>query len=108
LGMVVYTSETKTKEVSIRKVMGATVFNVTYMLSKDYLKMMTWAIALAIPLTAFVLSLLLKQVQYYTVRLSAFDVIVSMLILLSLGLVTITVQTYRTAMTNPANALRAD
>jgi putative ABC transport system permease protein len=108
LGMVVYTSETKTKEVSIRKVMGATVTSIAVLLSKDYLKMMGWAMLFAIPLTAFILSKLLPGIQYYSVTLSVYDIVTSAVILIVLGLLTITSQTYKTAMTNPATTLRSE
>jgi putative ABC transport system permease protein len=108
LGMVVYTSENKTKEVSIRKVMGANIRSIAFLLSKDYLKMMGVAIVVAVPATAFILSFLLPQIQYYSVQLSVWDVLISVFILLSLGLATITSQTYKTAMTNPAITLRSE
>lgn len=108
LGMVVYTSETKTKEVSIRKVMGATVTSIAVLLSKDYLKMMCWAMLFAIPVTAFLLYNLLPGIQYYSVSLSVWDVLVSAFILIALGILTITSQTYKTAMTNPATTLRSE
>ncbi len=108
LGMVVYTAETKTKEVSIRKVMGATVTSITLLLSKDYLKMMAIAIVLSVPLTAFVLGKMLPQIQYYSVTLSVWDILISTLILVVLGLLTITSQTYKTATANPATTLRSE
>ncbi len=108
LGMVVYTAETKTKEVGIRKVMGADVKNIIHLLSRDYLKMMVWAVFFAVPTTAFLLHMLLPSIQYYSVTLSVWDVVLSVLILFGLGITTIISQTYKTAMTNPATTLRAD
>lgn len=108
LGMVVYTTENKTKEVSVRKVLGASVANISLLLSKDYLKMMGWAMVFAIPLTVFLLDFLLTEIQYYSVQLSVWDILVSSLILLTLGVVTITSQTYKTATRNPAEMLRME
>jgi putative ABC transport system permease protein len=108
LGMVVYTSETKTKEVSIRKVMGASVGGIALLLSKDYLRMMAFAIVAAIPITGLLLNSLLPHVQHYRVQLSVWDVIASAAILLALGLLTIASQTYKTAVTNPADTLRRE
>lgn len=108
LGMVVYTSETKAKEVSIRKVMGATVYSLVFLLSKDYLKLMMWAILFSVPITAFLFHITLPKIQYYSVSLTAWDVLLSAVILLGLGLATITSQTYKTAMTNPAETLKAE
>ena len=108
LGMVVYTAETKTKEVGIRKVMGASVSAIAILLSKDYLKMMGWAVAAAIPVTGLLLNLLLPHLQYYSVRLSVWDVLVSTTILIGLGLLTIGSQTYKSAVANPADTLRME
>jgi putative ABC transport system permease protein len=108
LGMVVYTSESRTKEVSIRKVLGASAMSIVLILSKDYLKMMGWAIAVALPLTIFVLSKMLEQLQYYSVKLSFWDVIASTILLLGLGVITISSQTWKTAGANPAETLKGD
>jgi ABC-type antimicrobial peptide transport system permease subunit len=108
LGMVVYTSETKAKEVSIRKVMGATVGSIVFILSKDYLKMMGWAILLAVPVTGYLISAILSHTQHYRITLNAWDIILSAFILLFFGVATISTQTYKTAMTNPAEALRGE
>lgn len=108
LGMVVYTSETKAKEVSIRKVMGATVYSLALLLSKDYLKLMLWAILFAVPITTTLFYFLLPEIQYYSVSLTPWDVLFSAAILLGLGLTTIASQTYRTAQTNPAETLKGE
>jgi putative ABC transport system permease protein len=108
LGMVVYTSETRAKEVSIRKVMGATVPNLALLLSKDYLKLMLWAIVLAVPVTAYLFQLILPTIQYYSVTLNVWDVLISTAFLILIGLATITSQTYKTARANPAAVLRAE
>jgi hypothetical protein len=70
--------------------------------------MMAWAIFFAIPVTAFLLDKMLTQIQYYSVHLSVWDVLASVAILVGLGVLTITSQTYRTAMSNPANTLRSE
>jgi putative ABC transport system permease protein len=108
LGMVVYTSEGKAKEVGIRKVMGATTTSITILLSKDYLKLMLWAVAFAIPLTALVFDNFLSTLQYYRVSLTFWDVISSLIVLLIMGLATIASQTYKTASANPAHTLKCE
>lgn len=108
LGMVVYTSETKAKEVSIRKVMGATVYSLAFLLSKDYFKLMVWAILFAVPITTTIFYLLFPKIQYYSVSLTPWDVLLSAAILLGLGFVTIASQTHKTATANPAETLRSE
>ena len=108
LGMVVYTSETRAKEVTIRKVMGASVPHLALLLSKDYLKLMFVAIVFAIPITAYLFHLILPQIQYYSVTLNVWDVLISTTLLIAIGLATITSQTYKTARINPAETLRGE
>lgn len=108
LGMVVYTSETKAKEVSIRKVMGATVYSLAFLLSKDYLKLMLWAILFAVPITTTIFYLLFPKIQYYSVSLTPWDILLSAIILLGLGFATIASQTHKTASANPADVLKME
>jgi putative ABC transport system permease protein len=108
LGMVVYTSETKVKEVGIRKVMGASVTSITMLLSKDYLKLMLWAAVFAIPVTTLLADTVLANMQHYHVTLNFWDVLLSLAILLVMGLATIASQTFKTASANPADTLRTE
>lgn len=108
LGMVVYTSETKIKEVGIRKVMGASTPGIILLLSKDYLKLMLWATLFAIPVATLVADTFLAGMQYYHVTLSFWDILLSLSILMGLGLATVASQTFKTASTNPAETLRAE
>lgn len=108
LGMVVYTSESRTKEVSIRKVLGASVGGIVMMLSKDYLRMMGWAVLVALPITIFILGKLLENIQYYSTRWSVWDVLLSVLVLGGLGVATIASQTWKTARANPADTLKME
>ena len=108
LGMVVYTSETRTKEVGIRKVMGATTRSITLLLSKDYLTLLMWAAVLAIPLTIWLADMIFPRLQAYHVTLNFWDVLISLAILLTMGLATIASQTFKTASTNPAETLRTE
>lgn len=106
LGMVVYTSEQRTKEVGIRKVLGASAMGITLLLSKDYAKLMFWAFLIGIPIATLVLNQLLSMMQHYSVRLNVWDVLISLGILIFLGLATIASQTLKTANTNPAETLK--
>lgn len=107
LGMVVYNSETKTKEVGIRKVMGASIGSIVLMLSKDYIKLMLLGALLAIPFTVAFSDKVLA-IQYYHVSLNFWDVLVSLILLITMGLTTIASQTFKTASTNPAETLRTE
>jgi putative ABC transport system permease protein len=106
LGMVVYTTETRTKEVGIRKVFGATETSITYLLSKDFLKLMLWAVAFAIPASFFLFDDLLSTIQYYRVSLNVWDILTSLIAFLLIGITAIASQTWRAAGKNPIEILR--
>lgn len=108
LGMVVYTAETKAKEVSIRKVFGASLLNLNMLLSKEYLKLLVLAILFSAPVTAYLIYLVLPQLQYYSVSLTMWDILISTLVLLGLGFVTVWSQTNKAALANPAETLKSE
>lgn len=108
LGMVVYTSETRVKEVSIRKVLGASATTITILLSKDYLRLILWAILFALPVAFFVFEVVFSRIPGYQVNLTLPDMVLSAFALLALGLITITSQTYKTALANPADTLKSE
>jgi ABC-type antimicrobial peptide transport system permease subunit len=106
LGMVVYTTESRTKEVGVRKVMGASVGGLAYLLSKDYLKLMVWAILFSVPVMVVLFDQFLPRMQYYSVKLSPLDVVASTILLFGLGIGAIASQTFKTAQINPAETLK--
>jgi ABC-type antimicrobial peptide transport system permease subunit len=106
LGMVIYTVEPRTKEVGIRKVFGANEANITSLLSKDFLKLMLWAIAFAIPLNTLFVDEFLSALQYYRITLGVWDVALSLLLFGLIGVTTILSQTLKAARANPIDTLR--
>ncbi len=108
LGMVVYTAETRVKEVSIRKVLGASAFGITMLLSKDYMKLIGWSIALGIPLAIGIYETVFTRIPDYHANLTVFDIMLGAFGLVSLGLLTIASQTYKTALSNPADTLKSE
>ena len=108
LGMVIYTTENRTREVGIRKVFGAGKTNLTYLLSIEFVKLMLWAILFAIPACFLLLDDLLSSVQYYSVRINAWDIFSGIVITFCLGIITIASQTWRAASKNPVDILRCE
>jgi putative ABC transport system permease protein len=107
LGMVIYTAKNRSKEVSIRRVMGAKVWQVIVVISKDFVWLLLLAICLGVPLGFFAGD---KFLQQYAYRVSiGFGILAgSAASVLCLGGLTIGWQTFRTALTNPANSLRTE
>jgi putative ABC transport system permease protein len=105
LGMVIFTAESRIKEVGIRKVMGASPWSITFLLSKGYLKLMLIASLFAIPV-AFGLDTFLGGLEYYRVTISPLDVLLGLAIMFALGVGTMASQTLKAAATNPAETLK--
>lgn len=107
LGVVVYTVEIRTKEVGVRKVMGATDWDVMVMLSKDFIRLMIIAAIIATPLTwLFFEKVFLRVQSYYSFGVGFVDVLISLLIMFFLGGLTVLSQTVRAARSNPVDTLR--
>jgi putative ABC transport system permease protein len=108
LGTVVFTIRNRVKEVSIRKVMGASSESLVYLLSKDFIVLMIIASIIAIPAVYFIMDRLLLSAQYYNAPIGAVEIIVGLSIILLLGMTTILSQTLKAANTNPVDNLRVE
>jgi putative ABC transport system permease protein len=105
LGMVTYTAQTRTKEVGIRKVMGASIWQMVLLLSKEYLKLLVIAACIALPVGYFAGSELLNHFAY-RIDLGLGTLLLGFIVMLTLGLLTISSQTFKAASANPVNSLR--
>ena len=108
IGMVLYTTASRTREVGIRKVMGASVSSVVYLLSSDYIRVLVWGIGAGIPATIFLLNTLMPHIQYYYTSISVWDVIAAVVVMLIAGIGTVAIETYKAAIINPATTLRSE
>ncbi|GAB3263876.1 ABC transporter permease [Larkinella harenae] len=105
LGMVTYTTETRVKEVGIRKVMGAQVAQIIWLLSWDFVKLLLIAGAIAIPL-GYTASMAFLINFAYHVSVGFETLGGCIILLLGLGGLTIGFRTYRAALANPSDSLR--
>lgn len=107
LGMVSYTTENRTKEIAIRKIMGATSNSLYYLLTKDFIKLVAISAMIAIPFSYFFYD---KLFLYFLLRygsgLGVIEVLLSILFLFLIGFVSIFWQTSKVANANPAGNLR--
>lgn len=108
LGMVVYSAETRTKEIGVRKVMGASSMQLAILLSKGYVKLVLIAAVIAIPVTYFLFDKVLTMMQYYRAEIGLLEIGVSLAITLILGVTTIMSQTLKAARSNPVDTLRRE
>jgi putative ABC transport system permease protein len=106
-GLATYMAEQRTKEIGVRKVLGASVQNITTMLSKDFLKLVLIALVIATPLTWWFMSDWLQKYPYrITISIWLFAA-VGILILL-LALLVVGLNTIKAAITNPVKSLRTE
>ncbi len=105
LGMATYTTETRIKEVSVRKVLGASNWQLIFNLSKGFIVLMLVAIILAVPMAWFLNNLWLEMIAY-RVSINAGVLLLGITVLLLIGGLAIGSQTYRATSVNPADNLR--
>ncbi|MCE6992788.1 ABC transporter permease [Dyadobacter sp. CY323] len=108
LGTVVFTIKNRVKEVSIRKVMGASSGSLVYLLSKEFIVLLAIAGIFAIPSVYLLMELMLSEAQYYHAPIGAFEIVISLAFVLSLGLTTVFSQTMKAANSNPVDNLRLE
>jgi len=108
LGTVSFTIRKRVKEISIRKVMGASAENLVLLLSKDFIKLMVIASVITIPAVYFLMDHVLTTTQHYSVPIGFVEIIASLFIMLFFVLTTILSQTLKAANANPADNLRSE
>jgi putative ABC transport system permease protein len=106
-GLVTYTAEQRTKEIGIRKVLGASVTQVTQMLSKEFIKLVFIACLIAFPLSWWAMNKWLQSFAYRT-NISWWIFVVAGLVALLIALVTVSFKAIKAAMTNPVKSLRTE
>jgi putative ABC transport system permease protein len=107
LGLAMYTAERRTKEIGIRKVLGASVQSVVSMLSKDFLKLVILASFIAFPLAWYAMNQWLQSFAYpTTVNWWVFALAGAAMAIIAL--LTVSFQAIKAALTNPVESLRSE
>jgi putative ABC transport system permease protein len=107
LGLAMYTAERRTKEIGIRKVLGASVNNLVAMLSKDFLKLVIIAAMIAFPVAWYAMSQWLQDFAYPT-TMNWWIFGGGAGITLVIALATVSFQSVKAALMNPVNSLRSE
>ncbi len=105
LGLASFITERRRKEISIRKVLGASVFELITMLSKDFTKWVLFANLIAWPFAYYFMNNWLQDFAYRT-DISWWIFILSGVIALMIALATVSYQAIKAAVANPVNSLR--
>ncbi|MFT6857053.1 MAG: putative ABC transport system permease protein [Cyclobacteriaceae bacterium] len=107
LGMVSYNTENRTKEIAVRKIMGASNYSLYYLLTKDFVKLILVSAMIAVPFSYFFYEkLFLYNVLRYGSGMGVLEVIGGIVFLFLVGFASIYWQTSKVAKANPAGNLR--
>ncbi|GAB4043534.1 ABC transporter permease [Spirosoma litoris] len=107
-GMVVFTTETRLKEISIRKVLGATEGGLVFLLSKGFLGLLLIASLVALPVTYYFFDQVVLTSFAYHQPIGLSDLLISVLIVMTLAFLLIGSQTLKAARNNPAKVLKSE
>ncbi|MGZ3927093.1 MAG: ABC transporter permease, partial [Mucilaginibacter sp.] len=106
-GLAAYAAEQRTKEIGVRKVLGASVRNLASLLSKDFLILVTIAIVIAVPASVWALGKWLNNYEYH-VPLSWWIMALAGAITIAIALLTVSYQAIKAALANPVKSLRSE
>lgn len=106
-GLAAYTAERRTKEIGVRKVLGASVSSITTLLSKDFIKLVCISCIVAFPLAWWTMHAWLQNYQY-RIKISWWIFLVAGIAAMLIALVTISFQSIKAAIANPVKSLRTE
>lgn len=106
-GLTSFVAEQRTKEIGVRKVLGATVFNVWNMLSKDFLKLVIISCFIAMPISYYVMNGWVQEYPYH-IDLKWWVFVLAMLGAMLVTVITVSFQAIKAARANPVKSLRTE
>lgn len=104
-GLTAFTTQQRTKEIGVRKILGASVSHIIYLLSRDIIKLVLIAVLIACPMGYYAMNEWLQDFTY-RISLSSWMFIISGLLALLIALATVSYQAFKSATSNPVDALR--
>jgi putative ABC transport system permease protein len=106
-GLSLFATTQRTKEIGVRKVLGASVSNIVMLLSKDFIKLVIIAIVIAVPVAWYIMHNWLQDFAY-RINMSGWTFAIAGLLAVLIALATISFQAIRAAVANPVAALRSE
>jgi putative ABC transport system permease protein len=106
-GLATYSAEQRLKEIAVRKVLGATVFSLTSLLSKEFVKLVLIANCVAFPIAWWATNRWLQEYAYH-INVGWWIYVAAAIFAGGIALVTVSYQAIRAAVTNPVNVLKSE
>jgi putative ABC transport system permease protein len=106
-GLAVYSAEQRTKEIGIRKVLGASVSGIISLLSKDFIRLVIVSIIIATPVAWWAMNKWL-QTFAYRINISWWIFLVAGVIAILIAVITVSFQAIKAAVSNPVKSLRTE
>jgi len=106
-GLATYMAEQRTKEIGVRKVLGASIGNLVSMLSKDFLKLVLIGAFVAFPFSWFIMHKWLEDFAF-RVEISWWIFVVAGVVAMLIALLTVSFQAIKAAVANPVKSLRTE
>jgi putative ABC transport system permease protein len=105
--LAVYSTLQRVKEIGVRKVLGATITDITMLVSKDFIRLVLIAIFIASPISWWAMHNWLQSFAY-RVNISGWIFILAALLTLSVSLIIVSILAVKAAVTNPVKSLRSE
>ncbi|WP_417860188.1 ABC transporter permease [Winogradskyella sediminis] len=106
-GLAAYTAEQRSKEIGVRKVLGASVSGIVKLLSKDFLKLVGLAIVIAIPVAWYVMDNWLGNYAY-RIEINGWIFVIAGIVAIVIAMVTVSFQAIKAAIANPVDSLKTE
>lgn len=106
-GLSAFNAEKKTKEIGIKKVLGASIVHISYQLSFNFLKLVGIAILISLPLSWYVMDKWLEDFTY-RVQISGWVLVAAACVAIAISILTVSYQSIKAAIMNPVNSLRSE
>jgi len=104
-GLSTFMAQQKTKEIGIRKTLGASISSILFLLSKEFLKWLVIANIIAIPISYYLVQKWLQDFAY-RVEISWIIFLIAGVVSLMVALITVTFQSVKAALANPVDSLK--